>query len=159
VPSFFTFVLGRMLGTRWLRSFHTRMALCGLVLSAAVILGGSAAIVPLEEDAPGATITSFPRAVWWAVETATTVGYGDMYPVTAGGRTVAVVVMLVGITAFSVGTAALATWFVGRAAHDLHKLGAALKHFQEDHARVMAGQLRAMHDRFDRLEHRMEDRG
>ncbi|WP_406324314.1 potassium channel family protein [Streptomyces sp. NBC_01637] len=34
-------------------------------------------------------MTSFPKAVWWSIETATTVGYGDLYPVTAWGRVIA----------------------------------------------------------------------
>ena len=41
-----------------------------------------------ERDAPGANITSFGEAIWWAVVTLATVGYGDTYPVTVPGRAV-----------------------------------------------------------------------
>jgi len=46
--------------------------------------------------------------------TVTTVGYGDTYPVTAGGRGVAVVLMLVAIGLIGVLTATVASFFVGR---------------------------------------------
>lgn len=46
-------------------------------------------------------VDSVTDAVWWAIVTATTVGYGDVYPVTAPGRFTGVVMMLVGIATFS----------------------------------------------------------
>jgi voltage-gated potassium channel len=46
---------------------------------------------------PGATITTFRDDIWWAIVTTTTVGYGDYTPVTAEGRVIATVVMIVGV--------------------------------------------------------------
>ncbi|HEU0182036.1 MAG TPA: ion channel [Agromyces mariniharenae] len=60
-------------------------------------------VLNAERDAPGATITSFGEAIWWACVTVTTVGYGDAYPVTTWGRIYAVILMAGGIAI--VGTA------------------------------------------------------
>lgn len=60
-------------------------------------------VLNAERDAPGATITSFGEAIWWACVTVATVGYGDAYPVTTWGRIYAVILMAGGIAI--VGTA------------------------------------------------------
>jgi voltage-gated potassium channel len=53
-------------------------------------------LILLFEEGSGGPIRTVCDPLWWAVETITTVGYGDMYPVTAAGRVVAGVVMAVG---------------------------------------------------------------
>lgn len=50
--------------------------------------------------------------IWWAVVTVTTVGYGDLYPTTVGGRIVAMLLMLVGIGFLAVLTATIASHFI-----------------------------------------------
>jgi voltage-gated potassium channel len=65
-----------------------------------------------ERDAPEASITSFGDALWWVLTTITTVGYGDLYPVTTEGRLVAAGLMLAGIAVLGTVTAAIATWFL-----------------------------------------------
>jgi voltage-gated potassium channel len=67
----------------------------------------------VEYNAPGATITTFRDAMWWAVVT-TTVGYGDYTPVTAEGRVIATVVMIVGVGLIGTVSATVASWFVTR---------------------------------------------
>ena len=47
-----------------------------------------------ERHAPGSHIHTFADSLWWALSTVTTVGYGDMYPVTGEGRLIAGAVML-----------------------------------------------------------------
>ena len=79
----------------------------------------AATVVASVEGGEGASIQSFPDALWWAVVTITTVGYGDMVPVTAAGRTIAFILMLGGIAFFSGVTANLASFMVR--VQDSHK--------------------------------------
>ena len=78
----------------------------GLVMIAATL------VTTVELGADNSTIRTFPDALWWAVVTITTVGYGDMAPVTATGRTIAFVLMLGGIAFFGGITANLASYLV-----------------------------------------------
>ena len=66
--------------------------LAGMVLSASSIL-----ILQFEVGAPDGNIKTGGDALWWAIVTITTVGYGDFYPVTALGRITAVFVMFAGV--------------------------------------------------------------
>lgn len=99
----------------------------------ALLLGlvGSLAVLDAERGAPGASITSFGEAVWWTVTTMSTVGYGDLYPVTVLGRGVAVVLMLAGVAVLGLVTALLASWLVeavaARAGRDLSAEVSALR--------------------------------
>jgi len=65
-----------------------------------------------EHDAPGANITTGGDALWWGYVTATTVGYGDQYPVTLGGRIVGVVMLTVGVALFATFSGFLANAFL-----------------------------------------------
>ena len=68
----------------------------------------------VEYNAPGATITTFRYALWWAIVTTTTVGYGDYTPVIVEGRLIATAVMIVGIGLIGTVSATVAAWFVTR---------------------------------------------
>jgi voltage-gated potassium channel len=65
-----------------------------------------------EEDAPGANITTGGDALWWGYVTATTVGYGDQYPVTRGGRIVGIFMLTVGVALFATFSGFLANTFL-----------------------------------------------
>ncbi len=89
-----------------------RVVLYVSVSTVMLIFVGSLAMLSAERQQPGATITSYGDALWWAVVTMTTVGYGDMYPVSADGRLIAVGLMVGGIALLGVVTATVATWLI-----------------------------------------------
>jgi voltage-gated potassium channel len=93
-------------------AFRGRVVAYVAVATALLIFVASLAILDTERNAPGALITTFGDALWWAFVTITTVGYGDLYPVTATGRLIAAGVMLGGIALIGVVTATLASWIV-----------------------------------------------
>ncbi len=68
-----------------------------LLLAFVVLVVSSILVLIFETRSPEANITTGGDAVWWAIVTITTVGYGDKYPVTPGGRITAVIVMVAGV--------------------------------------------------------------
>jgi voltage-gated potassium channel len=83
-----------------------------LIAAAATLIVGAWLVLLFEENAKGSNIHNYPDALWWAIVTVTTVGYGDRYPTTEGGRAVAVILMLVGIGLIGVLTATVASVFI-----------------------------------------------
>lgn len=74
------------------------LAMPGIAL--VMILFSTTLIVEVERKSPEALIKSGGDAVWWALSTVTTVGYGDIYPVTVEGRFIAAGLMIVGVALF-----------------------------------------------------------
>lgn len=83
-----------------------------LLVAMAIIFVGAGLELGFEADVSGSTIQNYGDALWWAIVTVTTVGYGDKFPSTSGGRGVAVVLMLVGIGLIGILTATVASYFV-----------------------------------------------
>lgn len=96
-------------------ALRSRLAIYGAGAALILIWISALAVLDVERPAPGANITTFGDAVWWAFVTITTVGYGDFYPVTAGGRLIAVLLMCGGVAVVGVVTATLASWVIERA--------------------------------------------
>jgi voltage-gated potassium channel len=83
-----------------------------------VIEFGSMLVAYFEADAAGANITTGGDAVWWAFVSITTVGYGDKFPITTGGRASAFLVLAAGVGLFGVLSGYLANFFLAPAAAD-----------------------------------------
>jgi voltage-gated potassium channel len=89
-----------------------------LVIFLMVLSLASVAEYYLEHDVQAATFGSVPAALWWAVVTLTTVGYGDVVPITLLGRVVAAFVMICGLGVFGLWTGILATGFAAETRRD-----------------------------------------
>jgi voltage-gated potassium channel len=115
----------------------------GVVL---LIYTASLAVFDKERYLHGATINSFGKALWWSITTVTTVGYGDVYPVTNTGRVIAVLLMIGGISLVGVVTAALASWIIERVTEEETVIQAAtVAHVEElrNEIRALGKELRA----------------
>jgi voltage-gated potassium channel len=119
-----------------------------LIAATATLFIGAWLVLLFEENAKGSNIHSYPDALWWAIVTVTTVGYGDRFPVSAGGRAVAVVLMLVGIGLIGVLTATVASVFIKE------HTDATKEEFKKGHA-DLGQQLTVMGDRLADVERRL----
>jgi voltage-gated potassium channel len=89
-----------------------------LVIFLMVLFLASVAMYFLERDAQPSGFSSVPAALWWAVATLTTTGYGDVVPITPLGRLVAGFVMICGLGVFGLWTGILATGFAAETRRD-----------------------------------------
>jgi voltage-gated potassium channel len=101
--------LDRRLGRKGLRPRDAAYLIAAFWTIAVVLFG------VLERVIDPKTFPSVWLAIWWAIETVTTVGYGDIVPVQAAGKVIAGFLMLGGLSLLSVVTAAITSGFVSRA--------------------------------------------
>lgn len=93
----------------WQRAENGALA----AILAAIVLATICSVAILHvETLPGSTIRSAPDAAWWAISTMTTVGYGDVVPVTPAGKAIAAVLMVAGVALFTTFSGFLASWFI-----------------------------------------------
>ena len=94
--------------------FHERKddLLLAVVSVAVVLLVGSTLVYFAERGAQPEKFGSIPDAMWWGIATVTTVGYGDVYPVTPLGRTLGGLLAVLGIASFALPTAILGAAFL-----------------------------------------------
>lgn len=115
-----------------------------IAASGLLVYLGALAMYDAERAAPDASIDSFGDAAWWAIVTITTVGYGDLSPVTATGRVIAVGLMIGGIALLGVVTATLASWLVEKVSAEDSKSQA----ITVEHLELLREEIRAL--RFER---------
>jgi len=95
------------------RFFKERAASVAFGVAGFTLITSAVAFTVAEDVGEGRRIHSFFDALWWSASTITTVGYGDIYPVTAAGKLVAVFTMVVGVSTLAVVTARIAQFLVG----------------------------------------------
>lgn len=114
-----------------------------IVIATTVVVVGAGVLISLidNEEYPNVGV-----GMWWALQTVTTVGYGDVTPTQVGGRLVGVAVMLEGTAFIAIVTAVITSSFVARAT-------------RESEAARMKDELsdrELMEKRFDELERRLD---
>lgn len=99
------------------------LALVFLMLTLALVMFGTAMFMVergtwsssqkcyVRPDGQCSPFESIPKSFWWGIATLTTVGYGDVYPITVGGRLVAGVAMIAGIVCVALPTTVLGVQF------------------------------------------------
>src|SRR5215204_6172434 len=87
---------------RALKLVEGRRVLYIITFSTMAVSLGAVAEYLVESGDPEAKITNIEDAFWWAIVTVTTVGYGDLYPVTPGGKILASMMMIIGIAILGV---------------------------------------------------------
>jgi voltage-gated potassium channel len=124
-------------------------ALLMVFLAIVVLTTATVAVLEFESEVPQANIRTGHDAFWWSIVTMATVGYGDFYPITTGGRIAAVALMTVGIGIYGVLASYLAHFFLPQAPGD-------------DEAPDLAGikaDLDAVNSRLDAIQAMFSDRG
>jgi len=113
-----------------------------VLVTASIVVGAGVLIRIVDSD-------EFPTiglGLWWALQTVTTVGYGDVAPAQVSGRIVGAVVMLQGIALLAIVTAVITSTFVARASRD----------YQAQLARDELSDREFIERRFDELERKLD---
>ena len=103
--------LGRVLAA------ESRAIAAALLVMLCLITASATALYMVERTIQPDELGSIPAAMWWAIATLTTVGYGDVTPVTAAGKAIGAVVMIMGVGMFALPIAIIASGF----ADEIHR--------------------------------------
>ena len=114
-----------------------------IVVATAVVTVGAGALISLIDNKEYSNVGV---GLWWAIQTVTTVGYGDVAPQDVVGRIVAALVMLYGIAFIAIVTAVITSTFVARASHE----------YDEAHQQEEESDRDVMEKRFDELERKLD---
>lgn len=130
--------VGQLFVLGWIVRWATRrfalhpMAFAGSVAFVSMLIAANALYVVEPQTAP-----DIGSAMWWAMTTVTTVGYGDVVPRTPEGRAVGVLLMLVGVAAMAAFTAGLASFVVTRRLeHEEEEAGLQLRELRREIAEL-----------------------
>jgi voltage-gated potassium channel len=127
------------------RSQYT--AFITILLTIIILATASVLVLQFEGQAPDAKITTGRDAFWYSIVTITTVGYGDYYPVTAGGRITAMFIMFAGVGIIGVLASILSSILVGEPSISVEEdlLAVEAKPKVEEEIAAIKAELAAMH--------------
>ena len=139
--------------TRFLREPPSVRTAAGVIVTATTVVVVAGGVVMRLLD--HAEYSNVWVGMWWALQTVTTVGYGDVTPKNPSGRIIAAFVMLQGIAFLAITTAAITSTFVARASKERERAQAA----DEDDAEVrIEARLLSIDQRLDRVEKMLASR-
>jgi voltage-gated potassium channel len=113
-----------------------------VLVTGSIVVGAGVLISVIDSE----EYPSIGLGLWWALQTVTTVGYGDVTPAHVSGRVVGAVVMLQGIALIAIVTAVITSTFVARASRD----------YQVKLAQDELSDRELMQSRFDELERKLD---
>jgi voltage-gated potassium channel len=145
----------RVINKRAVAWTRGRLALYIGATTVLLVLVAGLSVLEAERGRPGSTIETYPEALWWAVATITTVGYGDFYPTTVEGRMVALAVMISGIGLIGFVTGSLASWIVDRISQSEEPVQAATR----DDIALLTTEIRELRAEIDHLRAGRADQG
>lgn len=111
-----------------------------LLISFVLLIFSSVAVLTFE-DLPESNIKTPADALWWAFVSLTTVGYGDKYPITPGGRIIAALLVTAGVGLFGTLSGYIASYFIEPEQQS-----------QESEIRALTTEVRTLHAKLDHLE-------
>lgn len=116
-------------------------------VSCLLMMTGSVLVFNVERGVEGSNIKTPSDAIWWTIVTITTVGYGDRYPVTDGGRMIAAVLMVAGVGLFGTFTGFVASMFVEP---DIKR--------EESELRLLVEEIKSLKGKMESMESKMRAR-
>ena len=140
-------LLLKTLNRHFTDTLRGRLVLYTVGAAGMLLFLGALAELEAERHAAGTNIHTFGDALWWAITTVSTVGYGDHYPVTGDGKLVAAGLMLGGVALIGVVTASFASWLVDQ-----------VRAVSEEEQAVTKRDFAAIMDRLEVLQRRLEER-
>lgn len=93
-------------------SRYFQFFLITLIILTVMFIFASALMYHAEHDAQPEAFESIPHAMWWAIVTLTTVGYGDILPVTVQGKVLGAIIAVIGIGMFALPAGVIAAGFI-----------------------------------------------
>lgn len=131
------------------RSLRNQVLIYTAFVTVVLMWGVAVNVLVVERHVPGSTIRTLGDAIWWAVTSVTTVGYGDTYPRTPIGRLLGSVLVVGGVALIGVWTAWFANWLFSRA--DAPARPAPPPGDEPSDTAALAGEIRALREELAEL--------